>query len=55
MLFLMKSRLSSKLGDVGLKPRLLGQITEKPCVHPIGYNCDPKFMKLCLNVNPHNI
>ena len=55
MLILMKSRLRSKLGYVGLKPRLLGQIIENPCVHSTGHSCGPKFMKLCLNVNLHTI
>ena len=45
-------KLSSKLGHVRLKPRLLDQIIEKPCVHSGGHSCDQKLMKLCLNVNP---
>ena len=51
----MKSRLSSNMGHAELKPRLLGHIVEKPCVHSRGHICDPKFIILCLNVNPHNI
>ena len=60
-----KSKSSSKLGHVGLKtmslgqimkkPRLIGQIVENPYVHSRGHICDPKFIILCLNVNPHNI
>ena len=53
MLIIMKSRLILKLGHIGLKPRLLGQIIEKACVHSRGHRCDPKFMKLCVNVNPY--
>ena len=33
----------------------LGQILEKPCVHSRRHSFDPLFMKLCQNVNHHNI
>ena len=36
-----------KLGQVGSKIRLQGQILEKPCVHSREHRCNPKFMKLC--------
>ena len=49
------SRSSSKLGHVGSKPRSLGQILEKPCVHSRGHSFDSKFMKLYQNANDHNI
>ena len=49
------SRSNSKLGHVGSKTRSLGQILEKPCVHSRGHGFDHKFMKLCQNVNHHNI
>ena len=39
----------------GQKLRLLGQILEKPCVHSRGHSFNPKFIKLCRNVNHHNI
>ena len=55
MLTLMKSRLSSKMGHIGLKPRSLSQVIEKPYVHSRGHSFDPNFLKLCLNVNPDNI
>ena len=47
--------LSWTLGQVGSKIRLLGQIMEKPCVYPRVHSFDPSFMKLCQNVNHHNI
>ena len=49
------SRSSSKLGHVGSKTRSLGQILEKPCVHSRGHSFDHKFMKVCQNVNNHNV
>ena len=49
------SRSSSKLGHVGSKTRSLGQILEKTCVHSRGHSLDSKVMKLCQNVNHHNI
>ena len=55
LLILIKSKLNLKLGHVGLKPRLLDQIIEKPGVHSGGHSYDPKFMKLCQNVNPYKI
>ena len=55
MLILIISRSSSKLGQVASKPSSLGQITEKLRVHSSGHSLDPKFMKLCQNVNPHKI
>ena len=51
----MKFRSSLKLGHVGSKPRLLGQILEKSWVHSRGDSFDPKFMELYQNVNHHNI
>ena len=50
-LIIIISRSSWKLGHVGSKIRLLGQILEKPCVHSRGHSCNLKFMKLCQNVN----
>ena len=55
MLITIISRSSSKLGHVGLKTRSLGQILEKPCVHSRGHSFDHKFMKVCQNVNHHNV
>ena len=55
MLIIIISRSSSKFGQVGSKIRWLSQILEKPCVHSRGHNFDSKFMKLCQNVNHHNI
>ena len=55
MLIIIISRSSSKLGHVGSKTRLLGQILEKPCVHSRRHSFYPKFMKLCQIVNHHNI
>ena len=49
------SRSILKLGHVGSKIGLLGQILEKPSVHSRGHSFDHKFMKLCQNVNYHNI
>ena len=40
-----------KLDPVGLKRRSRGQIIEKIHVHFRGHSFDPKFMKLCQNVN----
>ena len=50
MFDLMKSRISLKLGHVGLKTRSLGQILEKPCVHSRGHIFSPILMKLGQNV-----
>ena len=55
MLIIIISRSSLKLGHVGSKTRSLDQILEKPCVHSKEHSFDPKFMKLCQNVNHHNI
>ena len=55
MLINIMSRTSLKLGHVGLKTRLLGQILEKPCVHSRGHSIDSKFMKLDQNANDHHI
>ena len=54
-LMIIISRSNLKLGHVGSKTRLLGQILEKPCVHSKRHSFDPKFMKLCQIVNHHNI
>ena len=43
------------MGHVGSKARSLDQILEKPCVHSRGHRFYHKFMKLCRNVNHHNI
>ena len=48
-------RSSMKLGHVGSKTRSLGQILEKPCVHPREHSFDSKFTKLYQNGNDHNI
>ena len=54
MLIPIKLRSSSKLGHVGSKTKLLGQILEiKTFVHSRGHSFDPKLMKLCQNVNSH--
>ena len=53
MLIPIKPMSSSKLGHVGLKTRSPGQILEKPCVLSRGHSFDPKFMKLCQDVNSH--
>ena len=55
MLIIIISRSSSKLGLVGSKTRSLGQILEKPCIHSKEHSFDPTFMKVCQNVNHHNI
>ena len=54
MLMIIISRSSSTVGHVGSKTRSLGQIIEKPCVHSKRHRFNPKFMKLCQNVNHHN-
>ena len=38
----------------GLPTALCG-LAEKPCVEPRGHSFDPKFMKVCQNINPHKI
>ena len=55
MLMIIISRSSLKVGHVGSKPRSLGQILEKPCVHSRGHSFDFKFMKLYQNANDHNV
>ena len=55
MLTIIIFRSSLKLGHVGSKNRSLDQILEIPCVHSKRHSFDPKFMKLCQNVNHHNI
>ena len=55
MLIIIMSRSNLKLGHVGSKTGLLGQILEKPCVHSRGHSFDPKYMKLYQNVNDYNI
>ena len=55
MLMIIISRSSWKLGHVGLKTMLLGQILEKPCVPSRGHSFDLKFMKLCQKDNHPNI
>ena len=55
MLRIIIFRSSLKLGHVGSKNRSLDQILEIPCVHSKRHSFDPKFMKLCQNVNHHNI
>ena len=55
MLVIIISRSGSKLGHVGSKTRSLGQILEKACIHSGGHRFDHKFMKLCQNVNHHNV
>ena len=50
-----KSRSNSKVGHVGSKTRSLGQIMKKPCAHYRGHSFDPKFIKVCQNVNPNRI
>ena len=49
------SRSDLKVADVRSKNRSLGQILEKPCVHSRGHRFGHKFMKLCQNVNQHNV
>ena len=49
------SRSDLKLGHVVAKTRSLGKIFGKSCVHSRGYSFDPKFIKLCPNVNSYNI
>ena len=55
MLIIIISRINLKLGHVGLKTRLLGQILKKPCVHLKRHSFDSKFMKVLQIVNHHNI
>ena len=55
MLIIIMSRSSLKLGHAGSKTRSLGQILEKPCVHCRRHRSDHKFIKLCQNVNHHNV
>ena len=40
---------------LGLKSRSLGQILQKPCVHSRVHNFVSNVMKLCQNVNHHDI
>ena len=42
-------------GHVGSKTRSLGQILEKLCVHSRVPGFNPKFIRLCQNVNPYKI
>ena len=49
------SRSGSKLGHVGSKTRSIGQILEKPCVHYKVHSFVSNVVKLCQNVNHHNI
>ena len=53
MVIPIKSRSSLNLDHVGSKTRSLGQILKKNCVHFKGHSFDPKFMKLCQNVNSY--
>ena len=46
----MKSRKSLKIGHVGLKTRLLGQIVEKACVHSRGHIFSPIILKSGQNI-----
>ena len=55
MLIIIISRSGLKLGHVGSKARLLCQISEKPFVHSKVHSFDLNVMKLCQNVNYHNI
>ena len=55
MLIIIISRSNSKLGHVGSKTRSLGQILEKPYVYSREHSFHPLFMKLCQNINHHNI
>ena len=55
MLILIISRSRAKLDHVRSKTRLLGQILEKPCVHSRVHSFVSNVMKLCQNVNHHNI
>ena len=50
MFVMMKSWMSLKMGHVGSKTRLVGQILEKPCVLSIGHIFSVIFMKLGQNV-----
>ena len=50
-LIIIISRSSLKLGQVGPKFGLLDEIVEKPCEHSRGHSFNPKFMKLCHNLN----
>ena len=50
-----KSKLSSKLGHVGLKLGHYVKSKTKTCEHARGHSFDPNFMKLCQNVNPYII
>ena len=55
MFVLMKSQTSLKMGRMGSKTRLLGQILEETCVHSRGHISSRIIMKLgqsvCLDVN----
>ena len=55
MLIPIKSRSDLKLGHIVSKSRSLCQIIEKNLICDLGHSIDPKLMKLCQNVNPHNI
>ena len=55
MLIINISRSGLKLGHVGSKTRSLGQILEKPCVHSKVHSFVLNVMKLCQDVNHHNI
>ena len=55
MLIIIMSRSVLKLDHVRSKIRSIGQILEKPCVHPRVYSFVSNVMKLCQNVNHYNI
>ena len=55
MLIFIISRSISKLSHVRSKTKSLGQILEKLCVHSRGHSFVSNVMKLCQNVNHHNI
>jgi hypothetical protein len=55
MFVLIKSRMSLKLGHVGLKTRSLGQILEKPCVRSRCHIFSQILVKFGLNVSLHKI
>ena len=55
MLIIIISRSGSKLGHVGSKYRSQGQILEKPFVHSKVHSFVLNVMKLCQNVNHHNM
>ena len=55
MFIFIKSRPEFKMGHARSKTRLVGQFSEKQCVHTRRHSLDPVFIKLCQNVHLYEI